>query len=90
MQIAELSRIDYVNICFDLGGVWPAVLTVSPYNYSVRMRSDGGAYVRNVREYRNFMASRLLLYLMVLSGFILLPNLNHQFLLIMVITVLLK
>ena len=54
------------------------------------MRSGGGVYLMEIREYRNFMAWTLYLYLILLSGFISLPNLKAQFLLIMVIAVLMN
>jgi len=52
------------------------------------MLGDDCVYLMNVRENGNFMASRLQLYLIGLSSFILLPNLKAEFLLIMVIAVL--
>ena len=39
----------YVIMRFDWCGVRPPVLTVSQYNYMVRMRSAGGVYVMKVR-----------------------------------------
>ena len=52
------------------------------------MLGDGCLYLMEVRENGNFMASKLKLYLILLSGFILLPNLKAEFLLIMVYVVL--
>jgi hypothetical protein len=52
---------------------------VSPYNYRVRMRIDGGIYLTEVREYWNFMVSKLKLCSSVSSGVVLLPNINAQF-----------
>lgn len=75
---------------FGLVGVRSAILRVTPCNNRIRMRSDGGVYVMEVREYRNFMASRLQLCFSLSSGFILLPNLHAQFLLITVIGVSMK